>query len=104
MAARAKGAPPETARERRNRRRREERAADKAAKANGHADQADGAVDAPADVEVADGVMIALDRADDGGFSIRGCPAFGDVRPAEVPIVLEAAVAFERKRLGLPAL
>lgn len=115
MAARKKGATPAaaaTAREKRNARRREERAAAKAARQNGHGngDQADGPaagvdeVAGPQPVEVADGVLVGLERTPDGGFTVTGCMGIGDVRPAEVPIALEAAVAHERKRLGLPAL
>lgn len=58
----------------------------------------------PAETGALDGALVKIVRGDDGGFTVVGCVGVGDVRPAEVPIVLEKAVAFERKRLGLPAL
>lgn len=95
MAA-ANGKSP--AREARNARRREERAAAKAAKANGTVE----APAPPADVPLASGVFVVVDRAPDGaGITNVAALPNGDVRPAEILTILETAVKVTRANLGL---
>lgn len=79
----------EAEKERRNRQRREARAA----KANG--------AGKPDEAPPATGIFVVVERIADGGLTVHANIPQGDVRPAEVPTILEKAVKVERQKLAL---
>lgn len=73
----------------------------KAAKENGSGE--DAIADQPAGEEVAiDGVVVRIQRNEDGGVTIGEFLPVGDVRPTEITWLLEKAASIARERSGLP--